>query len=200
MKYKRLDNEYYVMSIDKRISKPLLACGKTDFSSFLRDRQIKPDDIEQPLTIFFAEPYPKLIEQTDLLMFGALYAGSYKLKRLFEKMDIFGAQFLPLKIIDDRDTIIEDYYALHIWNVLPAIDKDAYIGGEINEFGHIQQLRRFSLDLETASRISVWKRLIFNPQEAPHMIIAHRILTAAIAEAELRGIAFTRINKWEDPG
>ncbi|MDR0536907.1 MAG: hypothetical protein LBH04_02490 [Tannerellaceae bacterium] len=196
MKYNQFDKEYYVMSIDRTCGHPLLACSKMELSVFLKDAPIDENSIEQPLEIAFLEPYPKPAEAPDLLILGGIYAGSHRLKLMFRKMNIYGVQFLPLRIVNEELMDLPGYYAIHFWNNLSAVDMDNYDGDEPNSFGRIQQLRRFSLNAQLLDNIPVWKRMVFMLIEKPLIIIVHQGVAEAVKEAGFRGISLVSVNEW----
>lgn len=164
MTHNHFDEEYYVMSVDGANNHPLLAWGKTRKAPFLRAEIIDENSLNLPLKVVFGEPYPKEpYEIPDFLSLGAQYAGSEMLKKRFE--NIYGIQFISAEIESHKGEIIGQYYAVHFWNSLPAIDKNNYVGEEPNGFGNILSLKRFSLDSKILDSVPLENRSVFSLAE-----------------------------------
>jgi hypothetical protein len=184
------DKEYYVMSIDGENNHPLLNWGETDNAPFRKVMPIDETLIDLPLKVVFDEPYPEEpYEMADLLMLGVQRAGSGKIKTFFEKMNIYGVQFIPVEIKSNTEEIIIGHYAVHFWNRLRAIDKNNYVGSEPNRFGNIISLKIFSLDSEILNNTPLEKRLIFGLAENS-MVIVHQSIYDNIQKENLTGIRF----------
>ncbi|GHV54103.1 hypothetical protein FACS1894181_18010 [Bacteroidia bacterium] len=198
MEYNQFDSEYYVMGIDEENSHPLLVLGQTDFGPFLKDAPIEEGELILPVPILFAETYPEYFEIPDFFMLGAVFAGSGKLKNIFEQLRVYGVQFIPVEMSSDvRKKLSGDYYAIHFWNRLRAVDKDNYSGGEPNMYGRIHDLSRFSLEEKILNPIHPRRRLAFVLEENAILLIVHENVCNALTEAGLSGISFCRIDKWE---
>ena len=199
MKYNELDKEYYVMSMDGANNHPMLAWGKNKIGPFLKAKPIDVETLDLPLNIIFDEPYPKNYEMADLHMLASCKAISKGFKDLLEKSDIYGVQFVPIEIKSNKGELIHDYYAVHFWNKIAAIDKDNYTGSPIDEdFGTIDFLEKFSLDSKTLNDMPLDKRLIFGLIEKKSMILVHKSIYEAITAANLTGICFFRVDEWGD--
>lgn len=198
MTHNDFDREYYVMSVDGANNHPLLSWGETSYSAFRKKEAIDETTLDMPLKIIFDEPYPKQYEMPDLSMLGAQYAGSVKLKTLWEKTKIAGVQFIPIEIESNKGEIIKNHYAIHFSNRLRAIDEKNYEGGEPNRFGLIHDLERFSLNVDLLSGITLDQRLVFVLEEKNSMIIVHRNIYEAIEAEGLTGMRFFRVDEWDD--
>ena len=193
------DKEYYVISVDGENNHPLLAWGKTNFGSFLKAQPIDEKEYELPLQIIFDEPYPSIpYEIADLLMLASLFAVSGKFKKTFEEKNIYGIQFVPIEIKDNQGEVIREHHVFHIWNKLPAIDKNNYEGSEPNRFGNILSLNRFSLDYNVLNALDLDKRLIFGLSENSTMYIVHQSIYDMIQSANLSGMKFFRVDDWDE--
>ena len=198
MEHNNFDQEYYVMSMDGANNHPLLAWGKTRFSPFLKAREVNISEYDLPLNIIFDEPYPIKYEMADLLMLATLFAVSKNFKELFEKMNIYGVQFVPVDIKSNQGTLITGHHVLHIWNKLEAIDKNNYIGGELDMFNSIHDLKKFSLDKNLLNGMPLEKRLVFGLIEKKTIILVHQSVYDTIQSASLTGIKFFRVDEWDD--
>lgn len=192
------DSEYYVVHVDGANNHPLLAWGETDYDLFLEAESINENDLEVPLQITFSEPYLKKYEMADLLMLSGQFAVSEKFKQLFEKLDVYGVQFFPVEIKDRKGDLTKGHYAIHIWNQLPAIDKENYEGSPVDRFGSIDLLKKFSLDIKLMESIAMDKRQIFLLEEDSSMIIICKKIYEAIQSAGLTGMKFFRVDDWDD--
>jgi hypothetical protein len=198
MIYNNFDKEYYVMSVDGANNHPLLAWGKTDYDPFLEAEPIDAESLEKPLEIVFGAPYLKEYEMADFLMLSGQFAASEKLKQLFETSAIYGIQFFPVEIKDKKGNIIVGHNAIHIWNQLPAIDKNNYEGSPVDRFGTIVSLEKFSLDANLLESIPLEKRQIFLLTEDSSMVIVHQTIQDTIQTENLTGIRFFRVDEWND--
>ena len=198
MNHNKFDNEYYVMSVDGANNHPMLAWGQTKFSPFLKATPVDETILELPLKIIFDQPYPTHYEMADLLMLASVFAGSEKLKQLFEKLKLYGVQFVPVEIGSNKGDIISGHYVLHIWNKLSAINKSNYDGKEPDMFGTIHGLKRFSLDEKLLDSIPAEKRLLFGLRENSTMYVIHETVCQAIQSECLTGIRFWKVSEWDD--
>jgi hypothetical protein len=194
----QFDKEYYVMNVDGANNHPLLAWGKTDYDPFLEAEPIDENNLVIPLEIVFGAPYLKEYEMADFLMLSGQYAASEKLKQLFESLTIYGIQFFPVEVKDKKNNVIVGHTAIHIWNQLPAIDKDNYIGSPVDRFGTIVSLEKFSLDSNLLESIPFEKRKIFLLTEDSSIVIVHQNIYDAIDSAQLTGMKFFRVDDWDD--
>lgn len=197
MEYKDLDKEYYIMSVDGANNHPLLNWGSTRKAPFLKPQPINMDELNLPLKIVFAQPYPKTYETPDLWMLTAQFAGSEKLKNIFERLNIYGAQFVPIEIESNKGEIITGQYAIHFWNRIPAIDKDNYDGEAPDGFGDIIILNKFSLDEKVLSAISIEQRQVFILAENPTKILIHKNTHDQLIKEGLVGCRFFRVDEWD---
>lgn len=185
------------MSIDQSINRPLLAWGQTNFSAFLNPTKMNAAQLAVPLSVAFVEPYPVFCRDFDLIMFGGLFAGSEKLKTFFEKLRIYGVQFVPLSIVNDRNEPTPGYYAIHFWNRIAAIDKSNYEGDELNEFNRILHLRKFSLNPAAIRAVPKQQRQIFMLSENSLLIIVHNDVRLIAEQLGMTGVCFSRVDLWE---
>jgi hypothetical protein len=186
------------MNIDGANNHPQLAWGKTRKAPFLKAEQIDETTLTLPLQIVFDEPYPKNYEMADFLMLGAQFANSEKFKNCFEKLNIYGVQFVPIEITSNKGDVISGHYAAHFWNKLSAIDKDNYVGDPLDMFETIPNLSKFSLDAKLLTNIPLEKRLVFGLTEDKTIIIVHQSVYEAIQAANLTGMRFFRVDDWDE--
>jgi len=197
MEHKELDKEYYVMNIGGEDNYPILAWGSSYHDAFSENAPIDKE-LPLPLKIVFTDPFPEEYEMADFLMLGSNFAGSANLKNLFDKNNIYGVQFFPVEIKSNKGEIISGHYAIHFWNKYSAIDKDNYEGEEIDEYGYINDLEKFSLDLNLLNDIPLEKRLVFGLSENPTMILVHESIYSLIEKANLTGLSFFRVDEWDE--
>ncbi len=193
----KLNQEYYVMSMDGANNHPLLDWGNIDFSFVLESNPIEKSTLDLPLKIVFGEPYPIEFEMADLLMLSTNLAASETLKEIFEENKIYGVQFIPLEIKSNKGVVITGHYVMHVWNKLPAIDKKDYEGGKPNKFGNILDLHKFSLDENLLKDIPFEKRLIFELAENSTITVIHKSLFEKLNAKNLTGILFFRVDDWD---
>ena len=197
MKNNELDKEYYVMSVDGSNNHPTLAWGDMDDTPFLENTPIDISELELPLKAEFDEPYPSEYIMPDFLMLSSEFACTENVKKLFE--NVYGIEFFSIETIkDNKGKIITGYYATHIWNKLPAIDKQNYIGGKVNRKGYISDLKKFSLDSELLNGIQLEKRLVFELSDSPATYIIHESLYKLIESQKLTGFSFFRVDDWDE--
>lgn len=199
MKHTDLDKQYYVLNVDGEDNHPTLEWGDYDDSLFLDDSPIDTSELELPIEVVFDDPYPSKYTMPDFLMLGSSFACTEKVKNLFEKSNVYGVEFFPIdKITDNKSNIIEGYFAMHIWNIIEAIDKLNYIGEKPNRKGHIFDIEKFSLDQSVLQNIPIEQRLIFELKDSPAMYIIHESIFNLISKEDLTGFAFFRVDDWDD--
>jgi hypothetical protein len=187
------------MNADGADNHPMLSWGNTDFTVFFEAEPVEEENLSLPLKVRFEEPYPdEPYEMADLLMLDTDFAGSKKLKTLFETLNIYGAQFVPVEITTNKKKTLSGHYAIHFWNRLPALDKNNYEGEEPNMFGNILDLQRFSLDLELLEKLPLEKRLVFLLAENKTLKLVHQSIVEAIQKENLTGMCFWKVCDWDD--
>jgi hypothetical protein len=134
----------------------------------------------------------------DFLSLGAQYAGSLKLKTLYERAKIPAIQFIPIEIESNKGEIIKQHYAIHFGNRLRAIDEKNYEGGEPDDFNQILDLERFSLNADLLNNTPIENRISFALDEDPSIILVHQSIYEAINAEDLTGMRFFRVDEWDD--
>jgi hypothetical protein len=192
----KFDSEYYVMNVDYK--HPMLNWGATR-SKRIGFGKLQPIDttaLELPLQIVF-DGSPKMYEMADFLLLAIHYAVSEKLKQFFEQRDIYGVQFIPVDVSHEKNgDVVKGYSAMQVWNILPAVDKDNYEGGEMNQFEQIHDLKRFSLDSDLLESIPLEKRLVFYLRENV-MFIIHQSIYEALQKENFTGVKYFRVDEWD---
>jgi hypothetical protein len=176
---------------------PMLNWGTTRSSKvgFGKPQPIDVTTLELPLQIIFDDS-PKEYEMADFLMLGVYFAVSKKLKQFFEQKDIYGAIFIPVEVNHKNGDIVKDYFAMQVWNVLPAVDKNNYEGGDLDRFERINDLQKFSLDAKLLESIPLEKRLVFWLHEKS-MLIIHQSIYEAIQKENFSGVKYYRVDEWD---
>ncbi|MDR2498296.1 MAG: hypothetical protein LBD28_02525 [Tannerellaceae bacterium] len=197
MKEDLFDREYYVMNIDRNVNPPLLAWGKANLSPFLRPVRMTATQTSKPLSVAFIEPYPVFCRDVDFILFGGLYAGSERMKKFFEKMAVYGVQFVPLSVVNDRHEEHPGYFAMHFWNRIAAVDKSSFGADEPNAFDHCMHLRKFSLNAEALRNVPKKQRRVFMLRENSLLILVHEEIREVADSLGLLGVSFSRVDEWE---
>ena len=200
MNTNEFDKEYYLVNVDGASNHPLLTWGDTDDELFIYPKPVDEDheDLELPLKIKFSKPYPKQPEFVDILFLDGDLVVSEKVKLCLEKINIYGVQFFPVEIETDKKKKVDKYYLFHAWNRISAVDKNNYVGGDINEWGRIQGLDKFSLDKNVIESIFLDKRLIFHLGESTSNILIHKNVYDVLKAENVTGFSFFRIDEWDD--
>jgi hypothetical protein len=194
----KFDSEYYVMGADYAEKYPMLNWGSTRSAKigFFKPQPVDTAALDLPLQIVF-DGSPKKYEMADFLMLGADYAGSEKLKQFFEQRDIYGVQFIPVEVNHKKNgDIVKGYFAMKVWNVLPAVDKNNYEGGELDRFERITNIKKFSLDTKLLESIPLEKRLVFYLHERSFFII-HQSIYEALQKENFTGVKYFRVDEWD---
>lgn len=194
MKHNKFDREYYVMDVDHK--HPMLNWGATDDTGFGETEPIDITTLELPLQIVFDRD-PKEYAMGDFHMLGIFYAGNDKLKKIFEQLNIYGTLFIPAEVKHKNGDIVKGYYAMQVWNILPAVDKNNYEGGEPNMFGLIHDLERFSLDSELLEGIPLEKRVVFALEENYSSLLIHQSIYEVLQKENLSGVKYCRVDEWD---
>lgn len=193
----KLDQEYYIMSVDGADNHPMLTWGDTDYDPFIFPRPIQDEDLDLPLKVWFSAPYPKIPEMADILFLDGDLLISKKVVLIFETMDIHGVQFFPAEVITNKNEVIKEYYVLHPWNRIAAVDKNNYVGSPVTEKGRIDSLQKFSLDENVLSGIPLEERLMFHLAESKTERLIHKSIYEALINANITGFSFFRVDEWD---
>jgi hypothetical protein len=190
------DKEYYVISPDGEDNHLQLTFGNTDSSLFFQTMPVSECLLKLPLPVELEDDYPDDYEEVDLLLLDLMYACTSKFKNVIEKNEIYGIQFFPVKINDEK--IMTEYYAVHIWNKIAAVDNERYTGAKRDESGRISDLIKFSLNEKLLNNIPLEKRLFFVLSEFSPIKVVHQSIYDNIQKENLTGIRFFRIDEWDD--
>lgn len=147
----------------------------------------KPVPNPQPTSFTYSAPVPR----------GKLTVGDYFWavgdsvfsKRVIEvltPMNIGGVQIIPATVFSNKGERYEDFFYLHIWRHIEAMDK------EKSDFKYKYErysIDRFVLDRKALAKIPLEERLIFKTREDRESLF-HRSIVEAIMDTDPVGVVF----------
>ena len=195
MKYNEFDEEYYIMDVSGADNYPNLAFCKSS-AAFSYAEPIK--EVELPIQTKFSKTTrpPKNPKFVDALFLKGNIAISKRVFEEFENLNLYGLQMLPIEITTPKEEIVKDYYVMHIWNEIAAVDKNNYVGDEPDGYGGICGLESFSLDEKNMINTPIEKRLIFKLAESTSIMLVRQSVYDAIQSLNPEGFSFWKVSEW----
>ncbi|MWP49540.1 MULTISPECIES: DUF1629 domain-containing protein [unclassified Gilliamella] len=186
--------EYYVLERDSSNTYPLIMCDEDSehTEEYLYDYEDEKIPEPEVMEFTFSEPYfskPVIgdyFSQPDSVI-------SEKIKEVLAPMNILGIQLIPATVTSNKGDIYEDYYYVHIYNNIEAMDKEnsKYDKGERSYF-----IDKFKLDENHLKDIPLKERLIFKLAEDLTMMLYHKSVVDAIMAVNPTGLKFTKVENW----
>ena len=193
------NEEYYVIDRKGDKSYPLVQPQEDsehtelyigdNFSEF--HEEIIPDP--QIMEFVFAEPIPSkpvigdYFAQPDSII-------SKKIANVMTSMDIKGIQLIPATVESDKGDIYEDYFYVHIYRHIEAIDRDLS-DYTVDDYGDYN-IDSFQLDEKILKEIPLEERMVFKLKEDGTIMLYHRSVVDAIMATNPEGVMFTKVKDW----
>lgn len=153
--------------------------------------------IENPelMTFQFGDPVPRKPKMTDYLSSPNSIV-SKKIYNVLQPLKITGIQLLPALIYGKKNEIFDNYWAIHIYNVIKGVD------AKLSKctIGRVQldDVEKIILDRKTLCKIPLDKRLIFVLQEDTSYQLFHVSVMNAIMSVQPTGVRFINIEDWNE--
>ena len=186
--------EYYVLERDSSHSYPLIMCDPDSEHTEEYIYDYENEKIPKPavMEFTFSEPYFKkpligdYFSQPESVI-------SDKLKKILSSMNIFGIQIIPAIITSNKGDMYEDYYYIHIYNIIKSMDK---LNSKFEEGDDCYFIDKFKLDLNILRNIPLEKRLIFKLEEDQTLMLYHKSVVEALMSVEPTGLKFIKVEDW----
>lgn len=151
--------------------------------------------IEKPELMQFdlGDPIPRKPKMTDYLT-SPKPVVSKKIYDVLEPMKIEGIQLLPAIIHGKDEHIFDNYWAVHIYNIIKCVDtklSKCKIGN-----ARLSKVEKIVLDKNILNQIPLNKRLIFRLKEDTSYELFHVSIMNAIMKVNPTGIRFIKIEEW----
>ena len=188
--------EYYI--IDRAGDKAYPLIGPQDDSRHTMMYPRTRERIENPeLTQFrFCAPIPRKPVIGDYFAEPSSIV-SKKIADALDAMHIEGIQLIPAEIETNTGDILKDYFYIHIYNYLKAVDREK---SECTEDDYDPDLLLWidslELDKNALKDIPLIKRLVFKLYEDSSIHLYHKTVVDAIMKVNPKGVLFTKVEDW----
>jgi hypothetical protein len=187
-----LNEEYYLLYPDLNPAYPMIIAS------------LRPKSIDSPvvgdyrLTILRDDPMPKKPQYVDYHSSGSVPVISRRFADALEPLDIYGTQILQGTTGDVIDDLKLDYYLLHVHHLINCMDLENSDVSINKNLGLVRDVRSFSLDSARLAKIPEEQRLIFVVREYPIFYLFHQSIVDIVESANLKGMRFIPVRKWND--
>lgn len=159
------------------------------FSPYYQKEIPKPKTME----FVFGPPIPRNPVVGDYLSQPESVV-SKKIADVMIPMKIKGIQLIPATVMSNKGDLYEDFYYIHIYNHIEAMDKEKS-DFKVNKYG-IYFINSFRLDEKVLKEIPLKERLVFKLKEKGALKLYHRSVVDAIMATEPEGVQFIRVENW----
>jgi hypothetical protein len=189
--------EYYLIGRAGDAAYPLLKCDDDSehTQEYVYDNKENEIINPQEMEFTFRKPYPRkpvigdYFSQTESIV-------SEKIKNVLEPLKIKGIQLIPATVTSNKGDLYEDYYYIHIYHIIKAMDMDRNNSVYKQLSGGSYSIDRFTLDKEVLGKIPLEERLIFRLEEDETMKLYHKSIVDAIMAVNPTGVQFTKVENW----
>ncbi|MFV0353070.1 MAG: imm11 family protein [Oscillospiraceae bacterium] len=161
-------------------------------ANFAEGNHKKALNIESERIVAFGSPQPDHPQFADFHHLKAhMSVVSKRLKETMEEMKLKNVQFLPTQIQDYDRALHGDYFIVHVYNMIAALDKEKsdWTHSPFNEsmVGFVDKL---VLDNSVIDTIPLEDRLLFALDERRTKILYHHSLAQKILDISPTGLTF----------
>ncbi|WP_419812390.1 hypothetical protein [Bacterioplanoides sp.] len=187
-----LNNEYYMLYPDNNPNYPMIIAS------------LRPNSIESYVTgkynlaILRDDPMPKKPQYVDYHSSGSTPVISKKFVDALSELNIYRVQTLKGTTGDVIEELKLDYYMLHVFNFINAIDIEKSVVDLSSNSKRVVDVESYSLDSEKLSKIPIEKRLVFILDEYPVFYLFHQTVVDHLEQYDLKGHRFIPVSKWND--
>jgi len=186
------NEEYYIIGMNNNGSQPHL-----DAENGSPDYYHKETVIEKPKKMKFKLGYPIPRKPKMVDYHPTPYTViSPKIQEIIENFNLKGVQLLPLVIKGKNDELYKDYKLIHIYKIIPALDKGKSDFKWVSNLNIANPIRRLRLKEKVLDEISLEDRLLFRLEENTVFELYHKKIVDAILATNPEGISFTKVSEW----
>ncbi|MCP4392885.1 MAG: hypothetical protein GY804_01230 [Alphaproteobacteria bacterium] len=185
-------SDYYVLERENNDNYPLLE-WVTNESPFYKGI---PVDVTEVIHFKLGWPIPQKPQMVDFHS-NPRPVISDKIRNILLPLEINGIQICPATI-DDAPTTNVNYWYLHIYNEIGALDRE-FSNFSISKFtGKPKNITKVVLNKKIFDDIPLEDRLIFELKEGAAMFLVHESIKNKIMAVIPVGIRFIDVEEWTD--
>ena len=191
MSTNEFDKEYFILKRDNNSNYPLIKStknGKYEFSKVFVDEAEKMEySLRKPIPL-----KPQIVDYHPSVR-------SVVSKRIVDILSVFQlekVQFIPATIIGKNNKLFEDYFYLHIFNHIDALNKEKSIFKWLETAKAASPIEKLVLDENSLSEIPLDKRLVFRLKENDTFELFHMSVVEKILAIKPEGLKFTKVEDW----
>ena len=186
------NEEYYIIGMSNNGSYPHL-----DGENRGMEYYYKREAIEKPKKMKFKLGYPIPRKPKMVDYHPTPYTViSPKIQEIIESFNLKGVQLLPLVIKGKNDELYKDYKLIHIYNIIPALDKGKSDFKWVSNLNIANPIRRLRLKEKVLDEISLDDRLLFRLEENTVFELYHKKIVDTIMATNPEGLQFTKVEDW----
>lgn len=193
--------EYYIIERKGNKAYPLVvgAPGSSHTYLYIGDNFSPYHETEIPdpktMEFIFQDPIPRKPVIGDYFFGSSESIVSKKIADAIIPMNIKGIQLIPATVRSNKGDLYEDYYYIHIYHYIEAMDKDNS-DFELRPSGRGYSIDSFNLDKNVLKEIPLEERLVFKLKEKGVMKLYHRSVVDAIMATNPEGVQFIKVEDW----
>lgn len=150
------------------------------------------------IPFMFSEPLPNAPQIADLHTCAYKLVISKKIKDILSKMYLKNIQFIPATIQDSSGEMHEEYYIIHIYNLIECMDMKASAWeADMDDPEMVYNIEKLVLDNEKLNKIPIENRLVLALQEHPLTTVYHRTIIEKILAAKPTGVGVYCLADWD---
>lgn len=191
---KNYNEEYFFLSWDGLAKHPLLTEAEDQSESVLLEEvAISPEEF--PFMLEFMEPKPKKAEMVDYHSYSTSHVINEKLKKILEDYNLPNVQFIPAEITTSKGERYDDYYIIHIYNLIQCVNKEESTFTTFED-GSVKELNNLVLNNKLLDTIPLGERLVFAIGEQSILSLFHISVVEKLLKAGAEGMTVYRVSKW----
>lgn len=161
----------------------------------------KEDAIDESvIELQFSAPIPRKPKMADLHSMASNRVISRRLRDLLISLNLKDVQFIPAVITDKNGDLIEDYFIIHIHNIIKCADMEKSIYEDDNDEDAVKLVYDFEklvLDNKRLDKIPLEERLVFFVDESDLRRLYHRTVAEKILSLKPTGVAFYQLSSYD---
>ncbi|MWP50470.1 MULTISPECIES: DUF1629 domain-containing protein, partial [unclassified Gilliamella] len=153
--------EYYIIDRAGDNAYPFIGAQDDSFHTMMYPRTKTRIENPEMVSYKYCEPIPRkpvigdYFSEPDSIV-------SKKIAEVLAPLDIKGIQLIPAKIETNTGDILEDYFYIHIYNYLKAVDREkSKCKVDRYDPNLLRWIDRFELDRKVLEKIPLEERLVF---------------------------------------
>ncbi|SCB99436.1 imm11 family protein [Gilliamella intestini] len=188
--------EYYIIDRAGDKAYPLIGPQDDSFHTMMYPRTTTRIENPEMTNFKYCEPIPRKPVISDYFSEPESIV-SKKIAEVLAPLDIKGIQLIPAEIETHTGDILEDYFYIHIYNYLKAVDREkSKCEADLYDPDSLAWIDRFELDRKVLEKIPLEERLVFKLIEFTTIHLYHKSVVDAIMAVNPQGVLFTKVEDW----